>query len=153
MKKKTLLLAIAILMAQQQNIFAQEASEEELEEASPAPASGEGEIEEIVTLGRYIPNEKKATASVSNVLDTEAMINAGDTNIAEGLKRVSGLNLSDGKFIFIRGLGERYSAAMVNGATLPSPEPITRAVPIDLFPSSIIDSVLVQKTFSAQFPA
>lgn len=122
------------------------------DEAVREPPVQEG-IEEIVTLGQFIPNEKRATASVSNVLDAEALITAGDSNIAEGLKRVSGLNLSDGKFIYIRGLGERYSAAMVNGATLPSPEPITRAVPIDLFPASIIDSVLVQKTFSAAFPA
>lgn len=114
---------------------------------------GAGEITEIVTLGEYIPDEKRSTAAVSNVLDAEAFQAAGDSNVAEGLKRVSGLNLSGGRFIYIRGLGERYSNSMLNGATLPSPEPIRRVVPLDLFPASIIDSVLVQKTFSAAFPA
>jgi TonB-dependent receptor len=154
MKRKTLLLATAIMLANHQHLFAQTPADDELAAERTARAAPEsGDITEIVTLGQYIPDEKRATAAVSNVLDATAMARAGDSNIAEGLKRVSGLNLSDGKFIYIRGLGERYSAAMVNGATLPSPEPITRAVPIDMFPSNIIDSVLVQKTFSAQFPA
>ncbi len=163
MTKQKLVLAAAILLAHQQWLYAQstEAADAELpagdaavdaEEAGREPPAADG-IEEIVTMGQFIPNEKRATASVSNVLDADALITAGDSNLAEGLKRVTGLNLSEGKFIYIRGLGERYSAAMVNGATLPSPEPITRAVPIDLFPSNIIDSVLVQKTFSAAFPA
>jgi TonB-dependent receptor len=152
LKRKPLLLASAILLAHQ--AFAQDAADATGadDEAVRAAPVGEG-IEEIVTVGRYIPNEKRATASVSNVLDAGALKVAGDSNIADGLKRVAGLNLSDGKFVYVRGLNERYSAAMVNGATLPSPEPITRAVPIDLFPASVIDSVLVQKTFSATFPA
>lgn len=150
--RKPLLLASAILLAHQ--AYAQDAVDSataEEEAARPAPTGGE--IEEIVTVGRYIPNEKRATASVANLLDANALEVAGDSNIADGLKRVAGLNLSDGKFVYVRGLNERYSAAMVNGATLPSPEPITRAVPIDLFPANVIDSVLVQKTFSATFPA
>jgi outer membrane receptor protein involved in Fe transport len=154
LKKKSLFLAMSLLLIQQQ-VMAQAPEADDLEELAaprPVPAAG-GEIEEIVTLGKYIPDEKRATAAVSNVLNTAALERAGDSNIAEGLKRLSGLNLSEGKFVFIRGLGERYSAAMVNGATLPSPEPITRAVPIDLFPANIIDTVLVQKTFSAAFPA
>lgn len=154
LKQKSLFLAMSIVLLQQQAL-GQEVDTEEFEVAAeprPVPAAG-GEIEEIVTLGKFIPDEKRATAAVSNVLDTTALERAGDSNIAEGLKRLSGLNLSEGKFVYIRGLGERYSAAMVNGATLPSPEPITRAVPIDLFPANIIDTVLVQKTFSAAFPA
>jgi len=155
LKKKPLLLATAIMLAHQQALLAQPAVEEPAAEVESATreAPRSAEIEEIVTLGRYIPDEKRATAAVSNVLDAAMMLRAGDSNIAEGLKRVSGLNLSDGKFVYVRGLNERYSSAMVNGATLPSPEPITRAVPIDLFPANIIDSVLVQKTFSAAFPA
>lgn len=155
LKRKSLFLAMTILLVQQQAFGqATEAEEsEDLAEPRPVPAAAGEEIEEIVTLGKFIPDEKRATSAVSNVLNTQALERAGDSNIADGLKRLSGLNLSEGKFVYIRGLGERYSAAMVNGATLPSPEPITRAVPIDLFPANIIDTVLVQKTFSAAFPA
>jgi len=149
MKLKILTLAIASVAFTSTSLIAQE---DALQDASSAPLAS-GDITEIVTLGEYIPDEKRATASVSNILDTEAFERAGDSNVAEGLKRVSGLNLAGGKFIYIRGLGERYSSTILNGSSLPSPEPIRKVVPLDLFPASIIDSVLVQKTFSAQYPA
>jgi outer membrane receptor protein involved in Fe transport len=112
-----------------------------------------GDITEIVTLGQYVPDEKRATASISNVLDSEMFARAGDSNVADGLKRVSGINLEGGKFVFIRGLGERYSSSVLNGSILPSPEPINRVVPLDMFPQGIIESVLVQKTYSAKYSA
>jgi hypothetical protein len=52
----------------------------------------------------------------------------------------------------VRGLGDRYSLALLNGSPLPSPEPLKRVVPLDLFPTSVIASSLVQKTYSANFP-
>ena len=149
MKRKTLTLAIASTLLTTMGVQAQD---DELQGGRSAPVAG-GDITEIVTLGEYIPDEKRATAAIANVLDAEAFSRAGDDNVAEGLKRVSGLNLAGGKFVYIRGLGERYSSTILNGSTLPSPEPIRRVVPLDLFPASIIDSVLVQKTFSAQYPA
>lgn len=149
MKIKILTLAIASITFTSNLLIAQEDAAAGIGSAPPAA----GEITEIVTLGEYIPDEKRATASVANVLDAQAFERAGDSNVAEGLKRVSGLNLAGGKFIYIRGLGERYSSTILNGSSLPSPEPIRKVVPLDLFPASIIDSVLVQKTFSAQYPA
>ena len=149
MKRKTLYLVVASLIFSSSNLLAQQ---DDLQVTRSASA-GVGDITEIVTLGEYIPDEKRATAAIANVLDAEAFSRAGDSNVAEGLKRVSGLNLAGGKFVYIRGLGERYSSTILNGSSLPSPEPIRRVVPLDLFPASIIDSVLVQKTFSAQYPA
>jgi TonB-dependent receptor len=58
-----------------------------------------------------------------------------------------------GKYVYVRGLGERYATTLLNGAILPSPEPINRVVPMDLFPTAILDSVLVQKTYSAAYPS
>ena len=142
MRNNLKLLSASILMANATLVAAQN---------QPPPASPD--IEEVVTIGQYIPDEKRATAAISNVIDAEAFAAAGDSSVADGLKRVSGLNLQGGKFIYIRGLGERYSSTVLNGSTLPSPEPINRVVPLDLFPTNIIESVLVQKTFSAQYPA
>ncbi|GJM11885.1 MAG: TonB-dependent receptor [Pseudohongiella sp.] len=110
-------------------------------------------IEEIAVIGQFVPDEKRATSSVSNVLGQEQFQRSGDANIAEGLKRVSGLSTVGGKFVYVRGLGERYSTTLMNGAIMPSPEPINRVVPLDLFPTAVLDSVLVQKTYSAQFPS
>jgi len=111
------------------------------------------QIEEIAVIGQFVPDEKRGTSSVANVVGTEQFQRSGDSNIAEGLKRVSGLSTVGGKFVYVRGLGERYSTTLLNGAILPSPEPINRVVPLDLFPTAILDSVLVQKTYSAQYPS
>lgn len=111
------------------------------------------QIEEIAVIGQFVPDEKRSTSSVSNVVGQEQFQRSGDANIAEGLKRVSGLSTVGGKFVYVRGLGERYSTTLLNGAILPSPEPINRVVPLDLFPTAILDSVLVQKTYSAQYPS
>lgn len=110
-------------------------------------------IEEISVIGRYVPDEKRSTSALSNVLSNEEFTRSGDTNIAEGLKRVAGLSLVGGKYVYVRGLGERYSSALLNGSSMPSPEPLNRVVPLDLFPSAVMDSVVVQKTYSAQFPS
>lgn len=148
MKLKLSSLSAALLLSQhaQAQIDVNRADFLEAPQRDPA-------IEEVVVAARFIPDEKRSTAAIANVLDAAAFQAAGDSSVAEGLKRVSGLNLQGGKFVYIRGLGERYSSAVLNGATLPSPEPINRVVPLDLFPAGIIDSVLVQKTFSAQYPA
>lgn len=123
--------------------------------ALSAAATGQDvpQIEEIAVIGQFVPDEKRGTSSVSNVVGSEQFQRSGDANIAEGLKRVSGLSTVGGKFVYVRGLGERYSTTLLNGAILPSPEPINRVVPLDLFPTAILDSVLVQKTYSAQFPS
>lgn len=113
----------------------------------------EPKIEEISVIGQFVPDEKRGTSAVANVVGSEQFTRSGDANIAEGLKRVAGLSTVGGKFVFIRGLGERYSTTLLNGAILPSPEPVNRVVPLDLFPTSILDSVLVQKTYSAQYPS
>lgn len=121
--------------------------------STAAIGQGVPQIEEIAVIGQFVPDEKRSTSSVSNVLGAEQFQRSGDTNIAEGLKRVSGLSTVGGKFVYVRGLGERYSTTLLNGAILPSPEPINRVVPLDLFPTAILDSVLVQKTYSAQYPS
>ena len=111
------------------------------------------QIEEIAVIGQFVPDEKRATSAVSNVVGEQQFSRSGDSNIAESLKRVAGLSTVGGKFVYIRGLGERYSTTLLNGAVLPSPEPINRVVPLDLFPTAVLESVLVQKTYSAQYPS
>ncbi len=111
------------------------------------------EIEEISVIGQFVPDEKRGTDQIANVVGGEEFTRTGDSNIAESLKRISGLSTVGGKYVYVRGLGERYSTTLLNGAILPSPEPINRVVPMDLFPTAVLDSVLVQKTYSAAFPS
>jgi TonB dependent receptor/TonB-dependent Receptor Plug Domain len=107
---------------------------------------------EIVVLGRYIPEPNRASSEVAAFLTSEDLERTGDSSAAAALTRVTGLTVVEGRFIYVRGLGERYSSALLNGSPLPSPEPLQRVVPLDLFPSSILESVTVQKTYSADFP-
>ena len=97
--------------------------------------------------------ERKQNNSVANYLSMEQISKSGDSDAAGALKRVTGLTLVDGKFIFVRGLGERYSSTLLNGANLPSPDPTRRVVPLDLFPTGIIQSIEVQKGYSALLPS
>ena len=110
------------------------------------------EVDEIVVLGRFIPEPNRESAEVAAFLTAEDLERTGDSNAAQALTRVTGLTVVEGRFIYVRGLGERYSSALLNGSPLPSPEPLQRVVPLDLFPSNILDSVTVQKTYSANFP-
>ena len=61
---------------------------------------------------------------------------------------MSGVTVQDGKYVFVRGLGERYTTASLNGARVPSPEPEKRVVPLDLFPSGLLQSITTTKTFT-----
>lgn len=109
-------------------------------------------VDEIVVRGVNIPDEKRATSEISAVLDRADFQVQGDFDAAEALRRVTGLSLVRGKYVYVRGLGDRYSSALLNGSPLPSPEPLSRVVPLDLFPTSTLSGALVQKTYSPQYP-
>ncbi len=117
-------------------------------------------IEEVVTVGTRLKGtaaavleERKQQAFVADILGAEQISRSGDSDAASALRRVTGLTLVDGKFIYVRGLGERYSSTQLNGATVPSPDPTRSVIPLDLFPSQIIESLSVQKSFSPSMPA
>lgn len=114
------------------------------------PSEEGGEI--VVTGDRGTRNIVRASPQVLNILSQEDIERTGDGDIAGALQRVTGLSLVGNGFVFVRGLGDRYSLALLNGSPLPSPEPLRRVVPLDIFPTGIIASSLVQKTYSPNFP-
>ncbi len=116
-----------------------------------APGAG-GFGDEIIVQGRYIPEPVRNTAQVVNVLSSEEIARTGDGDVAGALSRVTGLSVNSGGFVYVRGLGDRYSAALLNGLQLPSPDPLRRQVPLDIFPTSVVSSALVQKSYSANYP-
>ncbi len=122
---------------------------QDAQNAQDAPATIQED--EIVTTGVFIPNEKKITSEITSVLSEEIFETTGASDIAGALTRVTGLSLSQGKFVIVRGLNERYSSATLNGAPLPSPEPLRRVAPLDLFPTSVLSDVVVSKTFAPEF--
>ncbi len=97
--------------------------------------------------------ERRASGDVVDVVGAEQMSRAGDSDAASALKRVTGLTIVGGRYIYVRGMGERYASTLLNGAALPSPEPERRVVPLDLFPTGVLGAVVVQKTWSPDLPA
>ncbi|MCX8475797.1 MAG: TonB-dependent receptor [Sphingomonas sp.] len=127
---------------------------QDVPEAEPevsAPGFDPGAGEEIVVTGRNIPNVVRATPQVVSVLSTEDIARTGEGDIAGALTRVTGLSVVGNGFVFVRGLGDRYSSSLLNGSPLPSPEPLRRTVPLDIFPTTIVGSALVQKTYSVNY--
>ncbi|KUO51691.1 MAG: TonB-dependent receptor [Sphingomonadales bacterium BRH_c42] len=106
----------------------------------------------IVVTGRRNRNPERSSTQVLSVLSSEDIARTGEGDIAGALGRVTGLSLVGDGRVFVRGLGDRYSLALLNGLPLPSPEPLSRVVPLDIFPTSVIASSLVQKTYSANYP-
>ncbi|MCT2559501.1 TonB-dependent receptor [Tsuneonella sp. YG55] len=107
---------------------------------------------EIIVTGRRERNVERASAQVVSVLSTAEIARTGEGNIAGALARVTGLSVVGNGFVYVRGLGDRYSLALLNGSPLPSPEPLKRVVPLDLFPTGVVASSLVQKSYAANYP-
>ena len=118
------------------------------------------EIEEVVATASRLKGsasavieERKNQAFVADIMGAEQISRTGDSDAASALRRVTGLSLVNDKFIYVRGLGERYSSVRLNGATVPSPDLTRSVIPLDIFPSSIIESLAVQKAYSPNMPA
>jgi TonB-dependent receptor len=121
------------------------------QQAEP-PVDTDTDLGEVVVLGRYIPQPNRESPEVAAFVTAEDLQRTGDADAAGALARVTGLSVVEGRFIYVRGLGERYSSALLNGSPLPSPEPLQRVVPLDLFPAEVLAGLTVQKTYSVSFP-
>lgn len=150
--KKAGLLAFPLSLlsiAMSSSVFAQVETEQENTQAASS------DVETIEIRGRArsaaeeIVVERLEADFVVDLLSSDQIARVGDSNVAESLRRVPGLTLVDGKFVYIRGLGERYSSATLNGASVPSPDLTRNVIPLDIFPTAIVESLSVQKGFSA----
>lgn len=126
----------------------EDAPEEQVDVSTPGGDFGA----DIVVTGRHIPEPVRATPEVVSVLSSADIARTGEGDIAGALQRVTGLSVVGNGYVYVRGLGDRYSLALLNGSPLPSPEPLKRVVPLDIFPTSVIASSLVQKSYSVNYP-
>ncbi len=95
---------------------------------------------------------QKNAASVSDGISAEAMAKSPSSNAADAITRVPGVSVIGGRFTVVRGLAERYSNTLLNGAELPSPEPTRKIVPLDIFPASLLESIVTSKTGTPDKP-
>src|SRR4029077_15083050 len=93
--------------------------------------------------------QRRKAATVGDAVSAEQMRRAPDKNASDVLRRVTGLSVSDNKYVYVRGMGERYNSTEVDGVRVVSPEANKRVVPMDLFPAALLDNIVVQKAWSA----
>ena len=111
-------------------------------------------VEEVVTVGVFNPSEsaeniERFATSIVSAIDAEQLERFGDSDVAAVLGRIVGLTVTEDKFANVRGLDGRYIATNFNGIIMPSTDPLRRDVQLDLFPADIVESIEVQKSFSA----
>jgi TonB-dependent receptor len=96
---------------------------------------------------------QKNSTTIGDGISSETIKRTPDRTTGDVIRRVSGASIQDNKFAIIRGLNDRYNIAMLNGALLSSTEPDRKAFSFDLFPSSMLDNLVIVKTASADLPA
>lgn len=116
-----------------------------------------GEVVEVVAeaarTGEVAVLESRREAPVvSDSISSEEIRRTPDSSAASVVERLTGVTLVGDKYVFVRGLGERYSGTTINGSTLPTTETEKRVVPLDLFPAKLLDSVNVVKTYTPDKP-
>ncbi len=99
-----------------------------------------------------LEKDKQNAATVSDGTSSEEMKKRPDNKASDALKRISGASIQDNKFVVIRGLNDRYNAAFINGAPLPSSESDKKAFSFDIFPSMMLDNIVILKTATPDLP-
>lgn len=118
-------------------------------------------LQEVVVKAEMVKRDNESAITImqrnSTVIQSgvsaEEMKRSPDKNSGEVLRRVSGSTIQDGKFAIIRGLSDRYNMAMLNNVILPSTEPDRKAFSFDVFPSNILDNIIIMKTGQPNLPS
>ncbi|MGD8781786.1 MAG: TonB-dependent receptor [Ignavibacteria bacterium] len=117
------------------------------------------ETEEVVITAQAVTNTEAAllskrqkSISVSDAISAEEISKSGSGDAAAAMKKVTGASVVGGKYVYIRGLGERYSATMLNGAELPSADPDKKSFQLDLIPGNMLNNINTIKTFTPDKP-
>ena len=92
---------------------------------------------------------RKATLAIEN-LGSKEMSLKGISNVEEGVKKITGISVTDAGQLIVRGLGDRYSTTTLNGLPIASPNPDNKLIPLDLFPSSTVQNITVSKVYNAE---
>ena len=95
---------------------------------------------------------RQKSSTISDAISAEGLSRSGSSNAADAMEQVTGASVVGGKYVYIRGLGDRYSSAQLNGAELPSADPDKRAFQMDLLPSNLLDNIVVSKSFTPEKP-
>jgi TonB-dependent receptor len=117
------------------------------------------QLAEVVVTAKYnqasaigLYAAQKLSASMTDGISSDLIKKTSDNNIAQVLKRVAGVTVQENKFVTVRGMSERYNNVQLNGSSLPSTEPNRRNFSFDIIPASLVENVVVNKTFTPDLP-
>jgi len=129
-----------------------------LNEIKLKPAGNQ--LEEVVVKAEAIRTSesaliamKRRSTSIMDGISSAQMQLVGDGTAIEASKRVTGVSIEDGKYIYVRGLGDRYTRTTLNGIQVPGLDPDKNSLQMDIFPTNLIDNIIAHKNFSAELPA
>ncbi|WP_343488069.1 TonB-dependent receptor [Allomuricauda sp. d1] len=98
-------------------------------------------------------NLQKRSVALVDGLSLQSIKRAGASNIASAVKNVPGVSVQGGKFVYVRGLGDRYTKSILNGVDVPGLDPDRNTLQLDIFPTNLLDNLIVIKSFTADQPA
>ena len=134
-------------------------SEDKIQIINPKISSASQTLTEIVVTSTQLSNTQSALLTIKrkspNVIDgvsRELFSKAGDGDAGSAIKRVTGVSIVEGKHVLVRGLGDRYSKTILNGIEIPGLDPDRNSVQFDLFPTHIIENILISKSFMPNLP-
>ncbi len=117
------------------------------------------ELDEVVVSARRMDNNEvsllrlqKRSLPVQDGISSQEIERIGFSNSAESMRQVTGASVEGGGYIIMRGLGDRYSISSMDGVVLPTTNPYRNSASLDLIPSSMVDNIVVKKTFSPDLP-
>ncbi len=116
------------------------------------------QLQDVTVVGRtkksddkYMESVKAKSVSTIDFISSATMRRVGDASVVAAVGRVAGVS-SNGSFITVRGIGDRYVKTTINGLRIPTLDPFTNNIKLDMFPSSLIDNIVLTKTASADLP-
>ncbi|MGB0165612.1 MAG: TonB-dependent receptor domain-containing protein [Luteibaculum sp.] len=118
------------------------------------------QLNEVVVTAKAVKNTeaalvtmKKKSANLIDGISAASFKKIGDSDAAGAMSRVTGVSVEGGKYVYVRGLGDRYTKTTLNGMEIPGLDPDRNTVQMDIFPTNIIDNIVVSKSFTADLPA
>ena len=140
------------------SITVDESNPKQIFEVLLQPASAQ--LEEVIVTttakrntSNAVLNIQKRSAVLIDGLSLQNIRKAGDSDIASAMKRIPGISLDGGKYVYVRGLGDRYSKTILNGLELPGLDPDKNTLQLDIFPTNLIENIQVVKSASSKFDA
>ncbi|MBD3626669.1 TonB-dependent receptor [Cyclobacterium sp.] len=109
--------------------------------------------EAIRTTEAALMTVKRNAAQLMDGISASSFRQMGDGNAASAIKRVTGVSIEGGKYVYIRGLGDRYTKTVLNGVDIPGLDPDRNTIQMDIFPTNIIDNIIVSKSFTSNLSA